>query len=64
MWQYLAPGDQAVIRARLDDLGSAATVVPTVAHLRAEPTRRSEGAEHEFLVKLQAWPGGEDRCSG
>ena len=35
-----------------------------LAHLRLEPQRREPGAEPEFLVRLQTWPGGQDRILG
>lgn len=64
MWQYLPVEDQAAVLARLDELGSDATAGCRLAHLRAEPTRRTAGADHEFLVVLRTWPGGDERVLG
>jgi hypothetical protein len=64
MWQYLPAADQRAILSRLDLLGASATDRRRLAHLRAEPARRAEGAEHEFLVRLRLWPDGEDRVLG
>jgi hypothetical protein len=33
-------------------------------HLRGEPSRRTEDADHEFLVRLRSWPDGEERVLG
>jgi hypothetical protein len=64
MWQYLPPADQEGAARRLDELGATATDRRGLVHLRAEPSRRTEGAEHEFLVRLRAWPEDEDRVLG
>lgn len=64
MWQYLSAADQAHARARLEDLGGAATRSARLAHLRLEPARRAPGREHEFLVSLTTWPGGDSRVLG
>ncbi len=66
MWQYLSRADQAAVTARLGALGGEATDRRRLAHLRAEPSRRTAGAEHEFLVWLQVWPddGAGDRVIG
>jgi hypothetical protein len=64
MWQYLPAADQDAVSRRLDELGDEATGTRRLVHLRAEPSRRSEGGEHEFLVRLRSWPGGEDRVLG
>lgn len=57
MWQYLRTGDRAAIVAHLAAVGADATATAPLAHLFLEPTRRSPGAEHEFLVVLETWPG-------
>lgn len=57
MWQYIGQRSQAAISARLDELGARARPEAPLAHLFLEPTRRAPGAEHEFLVVLQTWPG-------
>jgi hypothetical protein len=61
MWQYLDRDEQHHVRARIDALGAAATPEAPFAHLVLEPTRRTPESEHEFLVVLRAWPGGERR---
>ena len=57
MWQYLDRAEQEHVRARIDALGAAATAQSPFAHLFLEPTRRTPGSEHEFLVVLETWPG-------
>jgi hypothetical protein len=57
MWQYVAEADQRAVADRIDDLGARATVHMPFAHLSFEPTRRTSGSPHEFLVTLQTWPG-------
>jgi hypothetical protein len=64
MWQYLAHPDRQAISAAIGELGSSATDDAPFAHLRAEPMRRAPGAEHEFLIALQVWPGGEHLVLG
>ena len=64
MWQYLPRADQQAVSHRIDELGSQAGSRRRFAHLRAEPSRRTEDAEHEFLVRLRVWPDGEDRILG
>lgn len=56
MWQYVAVGQQARITARLAELGGSATPDSPLAHVFAEPTRRTQGAQHEFWVAAQTWP--------
>ena len=64
MWQYLEPGERARAEARLATLGSQASNAAGFAHLALEPRRRTPGAEREFLVTLQSWPGGEEQLLG
>ena len=64
MWQYLDPSEQARAEARLAALGSQASEAAGFARLALEPRRRTPGAAHEFLVTLQAWPGGEELVLG
>lgn len=64
MWQYVPDRDQAEVTALLEALGGQATEEAPVAHLFLEPSRREAGAEHEFLVVLTTWPGGERRILG
>jgi hypothetical protein len=64
VWQYLSPDERTAVEQRLADLGAGAGDAGRLAHLRLEPQRRSPGAEREFLVRLQTWPGGQDRILG
>lgn len=64
MWQYLSRADQEHVRARLDELGRSTTARRRLAHLRLEPERRRTEGDHEFLVSLTTWPGGESRVLG
>jgi hypothetical protein len=64
MFQYLASDQQQVVSDRIADLGAAATPEAPFAHLAFEPTRRTQEADHEFLVRLETWPGGESRFLG
>lgn len=64
MWQYLGREEQSAVSARIAELGAAATATASFAHLFLEPTRRTPDSEHEFLVVLQSWPGGERRVLG
>jgi hypothetical protein len=57
MWQYIGADSQAAVGTRLDELGGRADEDAPLAHLFLEPTRRGPGAEHEFLLVLQTWPG-------
>ena len=63
-WQYLSRPDQEAVTARVEELGAAATEQSPFAHLAAEPARRTPEAEHEFLVTLRLWPGGERQVLG
>ena len=64
MLQYLASEDRAAVIARIEEIGAAATDEAPFAHLSLEPSRRTPDADHEFLVVLQTWPGGESRLLG
>jgi hypothetical protein len=64
MWQYLDAADRGAVSDRIEELGAAATDRRRFAHLCLEPMRRTPDAEHEFLVVLRAWPGGERRLLG
>jgi hypothetical protein len=61
MWQYLTAADQMAVDERLESLGRQASTSRALAHLFLEPTRRSAGSAHEFLVVLRVWPGGDRR---
>ncbi|CAN5323463.1 DUF2332 domain-containing protein [soil metagenome] len=58
MWQYLERAEQDHVRARIDELGAAASTQAPFVHLFLEPTRRTPDSEYEFLVVLESWPGG------
>jgi hypothetical protein len=64
MWQYLSAEEQARVLGRLAALGAGATADAPLAHLRAEPSRRVPGGDHEFLVRLTTWPGGTEEILG
>ena len=64
MWQYLSREEQAQVDASLEQLGARATPDAPFVHLRSEPARRAREAEHEFLVRMRVWPGGQDRLLG
>jgi hypothetical protein len=64
MWQYLSGQEQDHVAARIEELGAAATDERPFVHLRLEPMRRSPDSEHDFLVAMQAWPGGELQILG
>jgi hypothetical protein len=64
MWQYLDPADRARAEERLAELGALASDRAGFARLLLEPRRRTPGGEHEFLVVLQSWPGGDERLLG
>jgi len=64
MWQYLSSSDRTAVAARIAALGGSATIEAPFAHLFMEPTRRTPTSALEFLVVLEAWPGGERRVLG
>ena len=64
MWQYLDAAERIAIERRLEELGSAADNGARLAHLALEPRRRTPSSDHEFLVVLRVWPGGEERLLG
>lgn len=64
MWQYLDRAEQSEVDVQIDRLAVSATSEAPFAHLRLEPTRRTAGADHEFLVVLDEWPGGVRRILG
>lgn len=57
MWQYVPHDQQERITARLGALGAAATTDAPLAHVYAEPLRRTPESEHEFLICVEQWPG-------
>jgi hypothetical protein len=64
MWQYLGREEQDRARAGIEALGERATSSAPFAHVFLEPTRRTPGSDHEFLVVLETWPTGERRLVG
>jgi hypothetical protein len=64
MWQYLDDLERSDIVARLDSLGETADPDARLAHLSLEPRRRTPASNHEVLVVLRMWPGGEERVLG
>ncbi|MGA9749081.1 MAG: DUF2332 family protein, partial [Nocardioides sp.] len=64
MWQYLPAADQTAVQERIDALAAEARDDQPFAHLCLEPSRRTPGRDHEFLVVLVLWPTGERRVLG
>jgi hypothetical protein len=61
MWQYVPSEQQARVGTRLAALGAQARGDAPLAHLFAEPTRRTPEAPHEFWVCAETWPSGSER---
>lgn len=61
MWQYLPRDQQQRVRDHLAAVGQSAGPDSPLAHLYAEPVRPERGAEHEFWVCLEQWPGDDER---
>ena len=64
MWQYLPIDEADRITARIEDLARRSTEGKQFVHLFLEPMRRTPDSDHEFLVVLTTWPGGERRILG
>ncbi len=64
MWQYLSGQEQGRATERIDELAARATEGSPFVHLTFEPTRRTPESDHEFLVVLRTWPGGQRRVLG
>ncbi len=62
MWQYVARDQQERVTARLAALGATATPEAPLAHLFAEPIRRTPAEEHRFWVCAEVWPGAGERA--
>lgn len=63
--QYLPKDIRLQFNEHIQRLGETATGTARFAHLSLEPERRaSYSTEFEFLIKLQTWPGGEQRILG
>lgn len=56
VWQYIAPAEQADIRAQMQAAGATATAEAPVAWLRFEPPRPQLQVE----LRCTTWPGGVD----
>jgi hypothetical protein len=61
MWQYVPREQRARVGTRLAALGAQARGDAPLAHLAAEPTRRTPEAPHEFWVCAETWPPGSER---
>ena len=57
VWQYIAPAEQAAIRASIEAAGARATPHAPLAWLRMEPPQ----ADLKMELRCRLWPGGEDR---
>jgi hypothetical protein len=69
MWQYVPREQQDRVTAGLAALGESTTPDAPLAHLSAEPFRRTPESTHEFWVRVRTWgePGadnGEPRILG
>jgi hypothetical protein len=56
MWQYVPRDQQELVTTRLAALGATANDDAPLAHLFAEPTRRTPEEDHRFWVCAEAWP--------
>lgn len=64
MWQYLPVEEQMAAAGHIERLGRAVTPDARFAHLSMEPDRPVDGRDYRFGVRLQTWPGGEERYLG
>jgi hypothetical protein len=64
MWQYVPRDQQERVTARLEAVGGSTASDAPLAHLFAEPTRRTPDASHEFWVCSRTWPASGDRVAG
>jgi hypothetical protein len=64
MWQYVPRDQQGRVTARLATLGATATPDAPLAHLFAEPTRRTPEDRHRFWVCAESWPGAGEAGGG
>lgn len=61
VWQYIAPDEQAAIRATLEQAGRRASLHAPLAWLRFEPTGKSGAVELRCRLWSGASPGGQER---
>lgn len=64
MRQYMSADERAEVDAGVAALGSQATAEAPFVLLFLEPLRRTPSSKHEFLVVMEAWPGGAQRILG
>jgi len=64
MWQYVDSDEQRHCEERFLELGGQATSDAPFARITLEPRRRRDDGGLDFVVTLQAWPGGEERVLG
>ena len=64
MWQYLDAAEQASVGESLARLAATADDDRGLARISLEPARREPSAPREILVRMQVWPGGEERTLG
>lgn len=62
MWQYLSTDEQDAVASRTSELGAGASASRRLAHIAVEPLQRDPSPVHG--VRLQVWPGGEERRLG
>jgi hypothetical protein len=64
MWMYLTAAQKAEIVAAIEALGATATPNARLAHLSLEARKRDDQSDHEWLVTMTTWPGGDRRVLG
>lgn len=64
MWQYLDREERSAVERGVARLADEATPTRPFVHLCLEPLRRTPESEHEFLVVMTEWPGGDRRVIG
>jgi hypothetical protein len=64
MWMYLDAETRRDLDDRINGMAASATASARFAHVSLEPRRRQAEDDHEFLVSLRTWPGGETAVLG
>jgi hypothetical protein len=64
MWMYLTAAQKTEIVDAIEALGARATATARLAHLSLEARRRDDRSDHEWLVTMTTWPGGDRRVLG